>query len=66
MTSQPGQHEGTAKDNREFINAVIWILKTGSLWRDLPPDYVKCGTIHQRFIRWQRKGIWKKLFEMKY
>ena len=41
-----------------------WILKTGSPWRDLPPDYGKWGTVHQRFIRWQRKGMWKKLFEI--
>ena len=64
MTSQPGQHEGTAKDNREFINAVVWILTTGSPWRYLPPNYGKSGTVHQKFIRWQRKGMWKKLFEI--
>ena len=64
MTGQPGQHGGIAKDNRKFINAVVWILKTGSPWRDLPPDYGKWGIVHQRFIRWQRKGMWKKLFEI--
>ncbi len=30
----------------------------------MPPDYGKWGTVHQRFIRWQRKGMWKKLFEI--
>ena len=64
MTGQPGQHGGIAKDNRKFINAVVWILKTGSPWRDLPPNYGKWGTVHQRFIRWQQKGMWKKLFEI--
>ena len=64
MTGQPGQHGGIAKGNRKFINAVVWILKTGSPWRDLPPYYGKWGTVHQRFIRWQRKGMWKKLFEI--
>ena len=53
-----------AKDNGKFINVVVWILKTGSLWMDLPQDYGKWGTVHQRFIRWQRKGMWKKLFEI--
>ena len=57
MTGQPGQHGGIAKDNRKFINAVVWIFKTGSPWRDLPPDYGKWGTVHQRFIRWQRKSV---------
>ena len=64
LTGRPGQRGGIAKDNRKFINAVIWILKTGSPWRYLPPDYGKWGTVHQRFIRWQRKGMWKKLFEI--
>ena len=64
MTGQPGQRGGIARDNRKFINAVVWILKTGSPWGDLPPDYGKWGTVHQRFIRWQRKGMWKKLFEI--
>ena len=64
LTGKPGQHGGIAKDNRKFINAVVWILKTGSPWRDLPPDYGKWGTVHQRFIRWQRRGMWKKLFEI--
>ena len=63
ITDQPWQHGGIAKDNRKFINAVVWILKTGSPWRDLPPDYSKWGTVHQKFIRWQRNGVWKKLFE---
>ena len=53
-----------SKDNRKFINAVVWILKTGSPWRDLPANYGKWGTVHQRFIRWQRRGMWKKLFEI--
>ena len=35
------QHGEIAKDNREFINAVVWILRTGAPWRDFPPDYGK-------------------------
>ena len=38
------------------------MLKTGSPWRDLTPDCGKWGTVHQRFIRWQRNGIW--IFEI--
>ena len=64
MTGQRRQHGGIAKNNRKFISAVVWILRTGASWRDLPPDCGKWRTVHQRFIRWQRKGIWKKLFEI--
>ena len=39
-------------------------MRTGAPWRDLPPDYGKWGTVHQRFIRRHRKGIWEKLLEI--
>ena len=49
--------EGTLR----FINGVFWILRTGAPWRDLPPDYGKWGSVHQRFRRWRDKGIWEKI-----
>ena len=64
MMGQPRQRGGIAKDNRKFINAVVWILKIRSPRKDLPPDYDKWGTVRHRFIRCQRKGMWKKLFEV--
>ena len=61
LPGQRGQWSGIAQDNRRFINAVFWVLRTDTPWRDLPPDYGKWGTVHQRFIRWLRKGVWGKL-----
>ncbi len=55
---------GIAEDNRLFINAVFWILRTGAPWRDLPPDYGGWSNTHRRFIRWRNKGIWEKLLEI--
>ena len=63
LPGQRGQWGGIAKDNRLFINAVFWILRTGAPWRDLPPEYGKWGTVHQRFIRWRDKRIWERLLE---
>ena len=52
-----------AADNRLFINAVFWILRTGAPWRDLPPDYGHWKNTHRRFCRWRDKGIWEALLE---
>ena len=53
-----------AKDNRKFINAVVWILRTGAPCRDLPPDYGDWKNTHRRFCRWRDKGVWEKLFNL--
>ena len=60
---QRGQWGGIAQDNRRFFNAVCWILRTGAPWRDLPPDYGKWKTVHERFRRWRNNKVWEKLLE---
>ena len=52
----------TAKDNRSFVNGVIWIFKTGAPWRDLPERYGNWKNVHRRFSRWASKGIFNKIF----
>jgi len=64
LMGQPGQWGGIAQDNRQFINAVFWILRTGAPWRDLPPDYGKWKTIYERFRRWRNNGVWERLLEL--
>ena len=62
----PGRHGiwgGQAKDNRLFLNAVFWILRTGAPWRDLPPEYGDWKNTHRRFCRWRDKGTWESLLE---
>lgn len=61
LPGRKGSWGGIAKDNRQFINAVFWILRTGSPWRDLPPDLGCWSNTHRRFIRWRDKGIWESL-----
>lgn len=63
LPGREGSWGGIAQDNRQFINAVFWILRTGAPWRDLPPDYGGWSNTHRRFIRWRDKGIWEKLLE---
>jgi len=50
-----------ATDNRQFINGVLWILRTGAPWRDLPPDYGDWKNTHRRFTRWRDRGVWESL-----
>jgi transposase len=62
----PGRdgHVGvTAKDNRLFIEAVIWKFRTGAPWRDLPERFGDWKTIHRRFSRWAKSGVWERLFK---
>ena len=64
LSGRRGQWGGIAKDNRLFINAVFWILRTGASWRDFPPDSGKWGTVYQRFRRWSKKGVWAKILKI--
>ena len=51
-----------AMDNRLFINAVFWILRTGAPWRDLPPpDLGDWKNTQRRFCRWRDRGVWENL-----
>lgn len=51
----------TAKDNRRFIEAVLWIMRTGSPWRDLPAELGHWHRTYVRFSRWREKGVWERL-----
>ena len=63
LPGRKGSWGGQAKDNRRFINAVFWILRTGAPWRDLPASYGGWKNTHRRFCRWRDQGIWEKLME---
>jgi transposase len=59
------EHVGvTAKDNRNFINGVLWIFKTGAPWRDLPERYGNWKNIHRRFSRWAKTGVFDSIFRI--
>jgi transposase len=49
-------------DHRRILNGILWLLRTGAPWRDLPERYGPWRTVASRFYRWQRAGIWSQLF----
>lgn len=51
------------QDDREFIEAVLWIARTGSPWRDLPANLGYWHAVYMRFRRWETRGVWKKLWK---
>ena len=53
----------TAHDNRLFVDAVLWIARTGSPWRDLVPGFGAWNSVYVRFSRWAKKGVWESLFK---
>lgn len=52
----------TAKDNRLFLEAVLWIMRTGSPRRDLPHELGNWHTTFTRFSRWSNTGVWERVF----
>lgn len=62
LPGKKGDRGANARDNRGFIRAVMWIAKTGAPWRALPPQYGKWSTVHKRFIRWAKAGVWQMIF----
>jgi transposase len=59
-STDPGR---TAADNRLFVNGVLWVLRSGAHWQDLPERYGKWKTVHKRFTRWAKAGVWERVFD---
>jgi transposase len=53
----------TNADHRRIINGILWVLRTGAPWRDLPERYGPWSTVASRFYRWRKAGIWERIFE---
>ena len=53
----------TAADNRLFVESVLWRVRTGSPWRDLPEAFGHWNSAFRRFRRWAARGVFERLFE---
>ena len=52
----------TGPDPRVFVEAVLWIARTGWPWRDLPEAFGKWNSVFKRFRRWAKKGVFERIF----
>src|SRR5881227_755772 len=63
LPGKAGDRGRTGADNRLFVNAVLWVPRSGAWWQDLPERYGKWKTVHKRFTRWAKAGVWEKVFD---
>ena len=63
LPGEAGTRGQPAQDNRRFLNAVFWILRTGAPWRHLPPEYGGWKNTHRRFCRWRDRGVWGRILD---
>jgi len=62
IIGRPDQRGSTGRDNRMFVEAVLWIVRTGAPWRDLPAEFGNWNSAFRRFSRWSAKGVWERMF----
>ena len=62
LLGRKGKRGRPAVNNRQFVEAVIWIARTGSPWRDLPVEFGPWNSVYIRFARWSDKNVWQNIF----
>ena len=61
LPGKPSDRGVTAKDNRLFVDAILFVKKTGIPWRDTPERFGKWNSVYTRFNRWSKTGIWQRI-----
>jgi transposase len=62
ILGRPEAPGSTGRDNRMFVEGVLWIVRTGAPWRDLPEVFGNWNSAFRRFSRWAAKGVWDRIF----
>ena len=61
LLPQNGQRGGQWQNHRRIVNGILWKLRTGAPWRDVPSRYGPWQSCYDRFVRWRRDGTWERL-----
>ena len=62
LPGKAGDPGATCHDNRQFMEAVLWRVRTGSPWRDLPKGFGNWNSVFKRFRRWANAGVFERFF----
>lgn len=63
VPGKEGDRGRSGADNRLFVDAILWLARGATPWRDLPPELGNWRTVHSRFRRWTLSGVWENLFK---
>jgi hypothetical protein len=58
LPPERGREGRPANDNRVVLNGILWRLRTGAPWREMPERYGKWNSVYRRYSRWNQAGIW--------
>ena len=61
LPPERGRKARPARSNRTMVNAMLWILRSGAPWRDLPACYPPWQSVYTRFSRWTKQGLWEQV-----
>ena len=61
LPGRPGTSGGRGRDNRQFVEAVLWLARNGARWRALPNERGNWHTTYTRFQRWTASGVWARV-----
>ena len=63
LGSCPDLYIGAEQDCRHFLEAILWMARSGAPWRLLPEPYGQWNSVYKRFARWCEKGVWQRMHQ---